>query len=112
MTKYLKERSSHESNLEEEYVNEAISTVTANDIFQKKTLRFDTQVKVVMESRLILIGINFNFMMLSKRGQDEKFIAIYTKFHLIIGNGDLVPASIFFNIKQTTLANWILKKSI
>ena len=68
MTQYLEERSGCEYNLEEEDIYESMSTVTAHDIFLKKTVIFDPQVKVGMESSCILIGIVFSFKLLSKRG--------------------------------------------
>ena len=54
LTQYFEERLGDESNLEEEYIYEAISTVTAHDIFQKKTDIFDPHVKVGMEIRFYI----------------------------------------------------------
>ena len=51
MTQYLEERLGFESNLQEEDIYEAVSTVTDHDIFLKKNVKFDTQVKFGIESR-------------------------------------------------------------
>ena len=59
MTQYLEERLGCESNIEEEDIYEAISKVTAHDIFQKKTVEFDPQVKVGMESRFYIDWSSF-----------------------------------------------------
>ena len=64
-----------------------------------------------MKSRFYIDWNQFQlYDVVKERTWDELCIAIYMKFHPIIGNGDLGPASIFFNINQTTLANWISKK--
>ena len=106
VTQYLEERSGHESNLAEGHIYYAISTNTAHNIFQKNFEIFYSQVKIGMDSRFYINWNQFRlYDVFKERTWDEQCIAIYMTFHPIIGNGDLGPASIFFNIKQTMLAN-------
>ena len=80
-------------------------------IFVQKTDIFDPQVKVGNESRFYIDWNQFKlYDVVKERTWGEQCIAIYMTFHPIIGNGDLKQASIFFNINQTTLANWISNK--
>ena len=65
MTQFLEERSGCESNLEEVNIYDAIITVTAHDIFQKKTSILKLKLECIVGS--ILIGINFNFMMFHRK---------------------------------------------
>ena len=72
MTQYLEERPGHVSNLEEEYIQESISTVTAHDIFREKTVRFDPHVKVGMESRFYIDWNRFQlYDVVKERTWDE-----------------------------------------
>ena len=64
-----------------------------------------------MESRFYIDWNIFQlYDVVKERTWDERCIAIYMTFHPIIGNRDLGQASIFLNINQTMLANWISKK--